>query len=324
MNRHRIPLNQRSERLAAETVSRLLRFWILILGLFLVPAWGGVHLLAADSDQVSQSTARWLGPDGSPLPFQTDEEALEFLRTARKVKAKRVGEGITNPWKILLEKDGVRAHAVFRDIRFQKDKRDARKGTLYNFRDDARFEVAAYKLSRMLGLDNIPPVVERRLMSKPGTLQLWIENALSEKNRYRQDLMPEDTKLFRLQTQIMRVFDNLIANEDRNQGNILYDSSWKLWLIDHTRAFRPSKDLYSPNTIRSCEEGLWEHLRNLDKTQVKRELKKYLYPTEMKGLLARRDLLIEHFERLIEKRGAEIVLFDLPAGAADQRIAAAP
>ena len=32
---------------------------------------------------------------------------------------------------------------------------------------------------------------------------------------------------------IMQVFDQLIANTDRNQTNILYDRDWKLWMIDH-------------------------------------------------------------------------------------------
>jgi hypothetical protein len=36
----------------------------------------------------------------------------------------------------------------------------------------------------------------------------------------------------------MRVFDQLIYNTDRNTGNVLYDTGWRLWGIDHTRAFR--------------------------------------------------------------------------------------
>ena len=40
-----------------------------------------------------------------------------------------------------------------------------------------------------------------------------------------------------LQLQVVRVFDELIQNRDRNQGNILWTSDWKMWLIDHTRAF---------------------------------------------------------------------------------------
>ena len=35
----------------------------------------------------------------------------------------------------------------------------------------------------------------------------------------------------------MKLFDQLIANIDRNQGNLLYDADWHLFLIDHSRAF---------------------------------------------------------------------------------------
>ena len=43
----------------------------------------------------------------------------------------------------------------------------------------------------------------------------------------------------------MRVFDELIANTDRNLGNMLIDRQWKLWLIDHSRAFRLHETLPS-------------------------------------------------------------------------------
>ena len=42
------------------------------------------------------------------------------------------------------------------------------------------------------------------------------------------------------------VFDELIRNKDRNQGNLLWTRNWTLWLIDHTRAFRLGKDLMKP------------------------------------------------------------------------------
>ena len=41
----------------------------------------------------------------------------------------------------------------------------------------------------------------------------------------------------------MKMLDLLIANVDRNQGNLLYDPDWHLLLIDHSRAFTEKKDL---------------------------------------------------------------------------------
>ena len=37
---------------------------------------------------------------------------------------------------------------------------------------------------------------------------------------------------------LVRVFDQLIGNIDRNVGNLLITSDWRIWAIDHTRAFR--------------------------------------------------------------------------------------
>ena len=41
----------------------------------------------------------------------------------------------------------------------------------------------------------------------------------------------------------MKLFDQLIGNIDRNQGNLIYDADWHLFLIDHSRAFTSRKSL---------------------------------------------------------------------------------
>ena len=42
----------------------------------------------------------WLDPDGKPLPFQSNVEVEEFLRTAEIVSRERVGAGLNNPLKV--------------------------------------------------------------------------------------------------------------------------------------------------------------------------------------------------------------------------------
>ena len=51
----------------------------------------------------------------------------------------------------------------------------------------------------------------------------------------------------------MRVFDELIQNRDPNAGNLLWTSDWKMWLIDHTRAFRLAKELLKPEALERVE-----------------------------------------------------------------------
>ncbi len=256
------------------------------------------------------SAARWLDPEGKPLPFTSDEEVMEFLRTARLIRFTEIPEGVTQPRKALLEKDGVRMHAIFRDVNKDKPMQRLASGTVVmNFRDSYIFEPAAYELSRLLGLDNVPPVILRKLRRKSGSLQAWLENAMTETSRVSDNITAPDKILWSKQMWNMRVFDNLIYNTDRNQGNILYDSDWNLWLIDHSRAFRREKELRTPELIVKCGRKLWEKLKSLDEQVVKERLREFLRSSEIKALLRRRDILVEHIQKFIEERGESKVLF---------------
>ena len=252
----------------------------------------------------------WRGPDGKPLPFQSHEEIKEFLRTAEVTSKERVGEGINNPLKVLLEKKGVRVHAIFREVKVKKPKVQSGVGPRVDFRDDHIFESAAYELSRLLGMDNVPPAVQRRIGRREGSVQLWIEDAITDKARQRRNLKELDQRRWGLERQLMYLFDNLIYNDDRNQGNILYDSEWKLWMIDHTRAFRRFTQLRNPQVIRYCERGVWDRLRTLDDDLIKERLGQFLTSWEIKGLLKRREKLVEHLQGQIAKRGEGAVLWD--------------
>ena len=75
-----------------------------------------VGLLAVSlSPAQTASSSVWLDADLQPLPFQSNEEIEEFLRTGEVVSRRRIGEGINSFFQLLLEKDGVQMHAIFRD-----------------------------------------------------------------------------------------------------------------------------------------------------------------------------------------------------------------
>ncbi len=250
----------------------------------------------------------WLDPEGKPLPFTSDEEVMEFLRTARLIRFREIPVGVTQPRRALLEKDGVRMHAIFRDVNMDKPMQRLASGTVVmNFRDSYIFEPAAYELSRLLGLDNVPPAILRKLRGKRGSLQAWVENAMTETSRVSDNITAPDKILWSKQMWNMRVFDNLIYNTDRNQGNILYDSDWNLWLIDHSRAFRREKELRTPELIVKCGRKLWEKLKSLDEQVVRERLKKFLRSSQIKALLRRRDILVAHIQKLIEERGDKVL-----------------
>jgi hypothetical protein len=279
------------------------------------------HGAARDDQQSTGATTLtpttghvWIGAEGQPLPFQSDEEILQFLREAKVISMKEIGIGITHPRKALLERGGVRAHATFRDIEQEKNVAPMAQGrTELFFRDNYIFECAAYELSRMLGMNWVPPTVLRRIDTKIGSLQLWLEGALTETDRYNKNITPPEFQRWRQELRVMRVFDNLIYNTDRNMGNLLFDGDWNLWLIDHTRAFRRFATLINPEGITQCERGVWERLQALDESTLKTRLKPYLRDYELTALCKRRLKLIEYIQQLILERGADQVLFTFGA-----------
>ncbi len=255
----------------------------------------------------------WLDAAGRPLPFQDHTTIREVLRSARVVSKEPTARGVAGAVKLLLEHDEIRLHAVFRmvDVTEREQKRSARKTVEH--RDAAIFEVAAYELSQLLGIDRVPPTVERRVGEQDGTVQIWMEETvpqgdLAEQNR----LNPPDAGHWRRQKETMWVFDSLIANIDRNQGNILVDRSWTLWFIDHTRAFRESTVLLNRDKITTCERSLWTALREIDEEAIRQRLEPYLRSREISKLLTRRVKLVKHIQKQIDKHGENAVLFDVP------------
>jgi hypothetical protein len=109
----------------------------------------------------------------------------------------------------------------------------------------------------------------------------------------------------------MRVWDELIQNKDRNQGNILWTSTWDMWLIDHTRAFRRGQTLTKPDELTRIDRGLLARLRALTADALRAATKDSLTPAEQAAVLARRDLIVAHFDARISTRGEAVVLFDL-------------
>jgi hypothetical protein len=281
---------------------------LVLLAQLLAPLPAAVGLPA----QLTSPGRVFLGPDGQPLPFRSDEEILRFLQEAEVVSLKRIPVGITRPQEALLEKDGVRARAAYRDFDETYERVRLSDGDFFmNLRDSYLHEAAAYQMARLLGLDSVPPAVARRHSGKMVTLQLWIENALVESERRAEGLQPEGAREFRLQVQTMYLFDELIANVDRNEGNLLFDrDTWKLWMIDHTRGFQRTRDLRGVDKITWCRADLWERLRALQRAEVDRALARLVGRYEIDALFERRDKLVAHIQGLIDKYGESAVLFD--------------
>ncbi len=253
----------------------------------------------------------WLDVDGEPLPFQDHDAIRDALRAAAVVGQQPIERGVGGAVKLVLEVDGTRFHAVFRVIdRTKVVARSVR--TRVTYRDSHLFEVAAYELDRILGLDRVPPAVRRTLDGRDGSVQIWMEGTTPEVVLVQEDgLEPPNLGSWRRQKRVMRVFDALVANTDRNQGNVLIDRDWRLWFIDHTRAFGESTRLLYTDKITACDRQLWQALGNLDEAVVRRRLEPFLTSKQISRLLLRRVKLVRHIQKQINRNGVDSVLFDV-------------
>ncbi len=256
----------------------------------------------------------WLDVNDDPLPLQDHPTIQEWMRSAKVISREKVERGIAGVEKLVLEHEGIRFHAAFRsvDVTVRKAAPRGVERWTKKYRDAAIFESAAYEISELLGIGRVPPVVERRVGADSGTVQIWMEGTQPEVVLNQEDqLLPPDVLRWKQQKQIMYVFDNLICNSDRNQGNLLIDGGWNIWFIDHTRAFKRSSTLIYRDKLTRCERRLWKSLREIDEQTIRDRLEPYLESQEITKLLFRRRQLIRHIESLIKKKGKEEVLFDL-------------
>jgi hypothetical protein len=271
---------------------------------------GVVHALTDLVLTQADRQRKWLDTEGNPLPFQTDEEIIRFLETAEIVDMVDIPVGVTKPHRATLEQNGVRAHAAFRVHNEVKERQRMADGSFVMFfRDSYMNEVAAYRLGLMLGIHNIPPAVVRTHKAAEGSLQLWLEGVFDERERMQEGKNAPDLVRFRRQVYDMDVFDALINNLDRNQGNILWDENWNLWMIDHTRAFGRDAKVRAPEDLQMVSQRLYDALNDLDPKEMTKSMKAYMSSFELTALKKRHKDLIKVLDDMIAAEGNDRVVF---------------
>ena len=251
----------------------------------------------------------------------TDEEAVEkekwevFLQNGEIVSQEQPfseREAVTKPWKLTLEKDAVTKNALWKNC----------EGRMRGFVENWRWEIAAYRLDKHLGLNMVPPTVEKRFKNNRGSCQLWVDAKMSLKDKYEQKIKTPSYKVFHWNRALylQRAFDNLIANEDRHQNQFLITDDWRMILIDHSRSFRTSgkfakKLIYDekfkegPRLMKQLPRAFVEKLKGLDMESIKGVVGEYLTDKEIKHVLIRRDLILKWLDKQIKKEGEDKVLY---------------
>jgi hypothetical protein len=227
------------------------------------------------------------------------ERAVEqHLATAAVVAMEAVPTGVTKPQRGTLAPGGPVARFAWKALPPSR-----RSG----FTESYKAEIAAYQLDRLLDMGMVPPVVERTIEGKVGAAVYWIENTTGwNKDKPAQGPEPAWSK----QVSRMKLFDQLVANIDRNQGNLLYDRDWHLFLIDHSRAFTTRTSTDGIAAINTVDRALWTKMDALTADDVARALGPWLSPSEQQALLTRRDRMRQAIAKLVQQKGAARVFLD--------------
>ena len=239
------------------------------------------------------------------------EELESFLQNAEVTDLEGTEEGVTLPKKATLELDSRTHFAIFKTIDvFKPGLTRLRNGVIeVDFQDSWKTEVAAYELDKMIGLGMVPTTVERRHRRDRGSMQWWVDNAMSELARVEDGIPPPDPQAWGDMVYKMRLFDSLIYNVDRQVRNILVTEDWRIVLIDHSRSFRTTAELREPEQMIRFSKSLLENIANLDEETLKERVGNYLTGFQIRAILKRRDLILEHAREIVSQRGEERVLF---------------
>lgn len=242
------------------------------------------------------------------------EKIEEFLKSAEIIRAEEIGEGVTKPWRLYLKEGDSDLSGCWKNPKGVKD----------GFLEGWQYEIAAYRMDKLLGLNMIPPTIEREFDGKKGSLQLWIVTKYSLLDIMEQgiplpDKNPEAT-VFNRGKYLARAFDSLIANEDRTQQNVRYTDDWRTILIDHSRSFRSKKKyqnklLYGKygskekQLFRQLPRAFVEKIKALDFDKIKNAVGPYLTDKEINAILARKKLVLAEIDEMIEEMGQQKVLY---------------
>jgi hypothetical protein len=244
-------------------------------------------------------------------PALTKDQIKEFLRTAKVVHVQESKKGVTHPLRLTLSDGKITHDASFQRIDVHQTSMKMASGTTeLNFVDSYKYNIAAYTLAEMLGVEDMLPVyVERKYKGDAGSLSWWLPVKMDDEERVKQKITAPDVDAWNNQMYRIRVFDQLIYDTDPNLTNVLIGEDWKLWRIDFTRAFRIYKDLRDPKDLVRCEHQLLEKLKALDGNELAERTKSYLTKDEVKAVMARRDKIVARFQQLVSEKGETEVLY---------------
>ncbi len=248
---------------------------------------------------------------GSGLPLR-GETAEAFLRTAKVVRHRPLHTGVTGSEQLTLT-DGTAIHrAVWKTINeFHPGLTSFEGGgTILDYEDSYRFEIAAYELDKLLGFELVPPTVERVLGNKTGSLQMWVEGAITEWDRKQRGLTPPDHEQWNRQIHAVRLLQQLSFDWDaQNIHNVLVDDSFRVYAIDFSRSFAVYEKVRQEKLLERFPRARLEAMKALDEPTLAARLGRWIARPQIRTLLKRRDQILALAARQVAEKGEAAVLY---------------
>lgn len=231
---------------------------------------------------VAQCAKVWVGHE---------VEYEEFLRSGPIDRIQEVPIGVTKPKRAYFIPGGLAPSAVWKPLK---------PGIHGGFQDSYKAEIAAYAVDKLLGLHMVPPYVERTYQGDTGAVGYWVENTKVWK--ISEPVSGPDPNEWAKQVISQKMFDLLIGNGDRNQGNLLYDPEFHLILIDHSRAFTSNSDISKMPKPSRIVRSLWDRMAALTEADLKPAIGPWVSAKELRAVLQRRDRMAEEIQKMVQQR----------------------
>lgn len=220
-------------------------------------------------------------------------EVEQCLVDAKVARMEDVPIGVTKPRRAMLQPGECARAFAWKPLR---------PGRYSGYWESYKSEIAAYELDKLLEMNMVPVTVERQVSGLTGAAVLWLDGVRS----WTQILPLPKPAAWPLRIVRMKMFDCLVGNADRNQGNMLIDEAWNLYLIDHSRAFVTDKRLPKPALFQNVDRALWQRMQALDEAVLTERLGRWLERGQIRALLQRRDGMKERIDDLVAKQGEKV------------------
>jgi hypothetical protein len=248
---------------------------------------------AAGQQAAAASAPAIVAPASAKIWESRNAEFEDFLREMPFVRVEEVPIGVTRPKRGYFAPGGPAVSAAWKPLP---------PGRANGYWESYKSEIAAYELDKLLGLGMVPPAVEKRWKGERGAAVLWVQPVRPWKEVEHQPKPPKWNR----EAVRMKMFDNLIGNIDRNAGNLLVDSDWNLFLIDHSRAFVTDSRLRVE--MQRIDHGIWVRMLALDQVTLEKALGRWLDGGAIKAMLKRRDAMQKVIDTLV-KNGSEALVY---------------